>query len=152
MSICRYCGCEYEAKSWQIEKSDFECDPCRKQRQAEYRAKRKAAGNPVVSTKMPIEYHRDYNLKYFSKPENIDRRNYLMRYYTEVGHLAEHRRARQDVRKAIKSGILTRQPCQVCGASPSQAHHTDYNKPLDVKWLCKKHHLEHHSKATGETK
>ena len=44
---------------------------------------------------------------------------------------------------AIKSGRLQRQPCEKCGAK-AQAHHDDYAKPLDVRWLCPKHHGEHH--------
>jgi hypothetical protein len=33
-------------------------------------------------------------------------------------------------------------PCSVCGAEPTEAHHQDYAKPLDVQWLCKSHHHE----------
>jgi hypothetical protein len=35
-------------------------------------------------------------------------------------------------------------PCEVCKETNVDAHHDDYNKPLDVRWLCKKHHREHH--------
>ncbi len=44
------------------------------------------------------------------------------------------------VSKAIKSGKLARQPCCICGDPKVEAHHDDYSKPLDVRWLCKKHH------------
>jgi hypothetical protein len=38
---------------------------------------------------------------------------------------------------------LEPQPCKVCG-DKAQAHHHDYSKPLEVEWLCQKHHgLEH---------
>lgn len=151
MNTCRHCLCLFVAKEWQIAKSDLECDPCRRTRQSNYREKRKAAGNPVVSGRMPREYHRDYESRYLSNPENIERRNALMRSYTESGHLAEHRKARRDVRTAIQSGLMVRQPCQVCNTSPAEAHHDDYSKPLNVRWLCHKHHAEHHAKATGET-
>jgi hypothetical protein len=54
----------------------------------------------------------------------------------------EKKRARNIVTLAIKHGELTQQPCQKCGASPAEAHHEDYSKPLEVEWLCKKHHAE----------
>lgn len=50
------------------------------------------------------------------------------------------------VQVAIQYGFLTRQPCQACISGgriqngPSQGHHEDYSKPLDVVWLCALHH------------
>jgi hypothetical protein len=61
----------------------------------------------------------------------------------------EERRIRHNVRRttrrAIKSGKLFKQPCWCCGDEESEAHHPDYSAPLDVVWLCKKHHREVHS-------
>lgn len=46
---------------------------------------------------------------------------------------------------AIRKGILKKMPCEVCRTEIDvQAHHDDYTKPFDVRWLCRKHHLEHH--------
>lgn len=45
---------------------------------------------------------------------------------------------------AIRSGKVKRGKCEVCGSERAQAHHDDYHKPLDVRWLCVKHHAEHH--------
>ncbi|MEA0049763.1 hypothetical protein [Escherichia coli] len=42
-----------------------------------------------------------------------------------------------EVYKAIRSGVLSPGPCEVCGRSERvHAHHCDYDKPLDVMWLC----------------
>jgi hypothetical protein len=41
---------------------------------------------------------------------------------------------------------LDRKPCEICGAEKADAHHDDYSKPLDVRWLCETHHSEHHRK------
>ena len=49
-------------------------------------------------------------------------------------------RAREAVKRAVKSGKLIKQPCELCGNEPTQAHHDDYAKPLDVRWLCVPHH------------
>ena len=53
----------------------------------------------------------------------------------------EKYKARNAVSSAIRSGKLIPQPCEVCGTVDNiNAHHEDYSKPLDVNWLCKKHH------------
>ena len=54
------------------------------------------------------------------------------------------RLAHSKVHSALRMGKLTRKPCEVCGDYKSQAHHDDYTKPLDVMWLCPKHHGERH--------
>lgn len=52
--------------------------------------------------------------------------------------------AHSKVASAIKRNQIFRQPCEKCGDENSEAHHDDYSKPLAVRWLCKKHHNEHH--------
>jgi ribosomal protein S27AE len=52
------------------------------------------------------------------------------------------------VTHAIRKGTLVRQPCELCGNPKSQAHHDDYSRPLDVRWLCFRCHRE---KAHGQT-
>lgn len=44
-----------------------------------------------------------------------------------------------------KRGLLRRKPCNVCGDGKSEKHHPDYDRPLHVMWLCRKHHLELHA-------
>lgn len=57
----------------------------------------------------------------------------------------ERVKARQEVFNAIKRGEIIRQSCSVCGLEKAHAHHEDYSKPLDVIWLCRKHHREVHN-------
>ena len=53
---------------------------------------------------------------------------------------------------AIKQGFLLREPCAECGKTGGvHAHHDDYSKPLEVRWLCAAHHSQWHS-INGEAK
>jgi uncharacterized OB-fold protein len=54
------------------------------------------------------------------------------------------RKARFAVHNATTRGKLMKKPCEVCGADKVEAHHPDYSKPLDVVWLCRKHHAVTH--------
>lgn len=56
----------------------------------------------------------------------------------------EKARAWAAVHAAIKKGVLVRQACEVCGEQKTDAHHDDYSKPLDVRWLCHMCHEAHH--------
>lgn len=58
------------------------------------------------------------------------------------------RTATYAVNNAIRDGRLAKQPCEVCGKEQAQAHHDDYAKPLDVRWLCTTHHAEWHKHNT----
>jgi hypothetical protein len=51
-------------------------------------------------------------------------------------------KARYLVEQALKKGLLIKKSCEVCFNVKSQAHHPDYLKPLEVIWLCPKHHRE----------
>ena len=62
-------------------------------------------------------------------------------------------RAQNLLEQAIARGVVERKThCEACGAtgtmkdgrSAIQAHHDDYNKPLEVRWLCQRCHHEWH--------
>lgn len=63
--------------------------------------------------------------------------------------IAEYQRKRRSKNKKDWARQVTRrklkpQPCEICGAHKTEAHHEDYSKPLSVRWLCFRHHREAH--------
>lgn len=56
----------------------------------------------------------------------------------------EKRHARITFGNAVRDGKIVRKPCEVCGDHKSEGHHPDYSKPLEVRWLCNKHHRDQH--------
>jgi hypothetical protein len=68
------------------------------------------------------------------------------------------RRAQLAAQNAVAIGVLIRRPCeslnwrgQLCGRTPTHAHHEDYSAPLDVVWLCAACHRRRHWQLSLKT-
>ena len=68
----------------------------------------------------------------------------------------EKEKARELVADAIRRGELHPEPCESCGIEDKRtydgrrlihAHHDDYSKPLEVRWLCVDCHAFHHRRV-----
>ena len=47
--------------------------------------------------------------------------------------------------KMKHDGNWNPKPCEVCGSMERiEGHHEDYDKPKQITWLCRIHHLRHH--------
>lgn len=102
---------------------------------------RVAAREAYAQTPEGAEAHKRAQLKHNKTPAcRESKRRYIERNPAK-------RSAHQAVGNAIRAGKLIRQPCEQCGAV-AQAHHDDYSKPLDVRWLCTTHHAEWHRRNT----
>lgn len=73
-----------------------------------------------------------------------EHRKHAIRLYQQARRLRSPEKylARTAVGNAVRDGRLVRGACEVCGCPDTQAHHEDYFRPLDVQWLCFKHHRE----------
>lgn len=74
-------------------------------------------------------------------PEEI-----LLRVKADKSAIAKWKRAvRKITEEYIRTGVLKKGPCEICGTEESiEAHHDDYNKPMEIRSLCRTHHLEYH--------
>lgn len=119
---CPGCKKPTDAPSYKIKHHDYTCNAC-------WTAKRKASrrSNP--------DRERANNRRY-----NKKRKPRRATYESNKKQI----QARNKVQYALRTGKLTKQPCRVCGDPNSQAHHPDYDKPLEVVWLCHDHHMDEH--------
>jgi hypothetical protein len=110
----------------------------------------KHCGKPFLVR--PYEYNKD-RIKYCGKPcYNATRpRGFGKSTRTDYDRkLASERRnpiqsaARRKLEKATRNGSLIRRPCAICNDARTEGHHWDYSGPLDVFWLCRKHHVDAH--------
>lgn len=89
-----------------------------------------------------LDHYREYDRKRAKNPERAKAASEIIRAWRQ----ADKRRdaCHNAVSRAIKNGSLVRQPCIRCGNEKSLAHHEDYDKPLDVMWLCQPCHKQRH--------
>lgn len=77
-------------------------------------------------------------------PEVIKKKNRRWRTANPIKYAAQ-----RAVYRALRRGIIFKGPCEQCGSSANiHGHHDDYSRPLMVRWLCEKHHLDVHRVAT----
>lgn len=116
----------------------------RREYQATYLAKHPEKRSAVYLAAHP-EKRREYNATYYAKhPEKV--RAGRAAWKKRHGSEPEVRRkilVREATNNAIQSGKLIRQPCERCG-QPAEAHHDDYSRTLDVRWLCRTQHVALH--------
>lgn len=86
---------------------------------------------------------RALNRKYLSSDKGKQARARATRTYRE--RHAKKVKAHGVLNYAIKMGRVSRTPCHCCGDERTQAHHPDYDRPLDVVWLCDEHHKQAHA-------
>lgn len=103
------------------------------------------------------EQHKKSNRRYYEKyPERkFETQRKYRKNHPEWQKIIKERepekyKARHAVSNAIRDGKLKKQPCAICGELKVQAHHEDYSKPLEVVWLCNKHHKEKHGQKALE--
>lgn len=97
-------------------------------------------------------YMRDYRAKNRAKLREYNRvYNSSWRkangYKNELSWQSKHPErvaAQRKARYALKIGLISKTPCNFCGSEEVVAHHPDYNKPIEVVWVCKVHHREIH--------
>lgn len=138
---CAWCKVEKDLEEFYRNKSHsqgriYQCKPCwnayiakkQKGRQRKYRTS-------AEYRKWFREYVRKWNARNEEKRYQFSRKWVLAN--------VEKVKAQRAVHRAVKKGILKRKGCEKCGMK-ADAHHPDYSKPLEVRWLCRLHHREEH--------
>lgn len=107
-------------------------------------------------TKKDANNHRNNNLEKIraydrDRAKNPDRSKAAAA-VSKLWRQADKRRSacHNAVNRAIRSGRLVRLPCERCGEENSCAHHEDYDKPLEVMWLCQPCHKQRHKEINGD--
>ena len=66
---------------------------------------------------------------------------YSRNYYKNNPHIGS---AHRQVQTEKEKGTLIKASCAECGDENTHAHHDDYSRPLDIRWLCAHHHMHFH--------
>lgn len=139
---CKSCGLE-KAPSLFYASNKSRCKECIKAR-------------VKVNREENVERYKEFERSRANNPERVQaRKEYLL---TDAGKASKKkainkykesnpkkRAVHVITGNAIRDNKLIKGNCEVCGSDETiVAHHCDYDKPLDVMWLCAKHHSEWH--------
>jgi len=136
------------------------CGTCKVEKNESDFGKRKASIDGLAAKCKSCQ--KEYDKKRLRDPKRMKmRRDYQK---TEAGKAAHSKAVKKwadsnTVKRAahilignyVRDGKILKQPCEKCRNPKAEAHHDDYAKPLDVRWLCVDCHNKWH-KENGEGK
>lgn len=149
MKTCKECGIEKPLTEYYTHNAMADgflnkCRDCVKSRASkhrnenieqarEYDKKRNMLSHRVAARKEYLKT--DAGKKAKAKTIQNYRERHTKRYYAQTA-----------LNNALRDGKIMKLNCFVCG-NDAEAHHPDYDRPLDVVWLCKPHHKEAHNSS-----
>ena len=160
--ICKHCGKEKYGKYI----GTGHCGYCQKEKKLKARleagklpigsgrsltcpkcGKFKEKQNNSMCRACKTESSKEWYRKKFKSSEAIQEKREIRRLkYAATDFRKKQLLAQNIVKRCIDNGWLFRKPCEICGKTENiDAHHDDYSKPLEVKWLCRLCHREHHA-------
>jgi hypothetical protein len=89
-----------------------------------------------------VEQYRQYDKMRASMPHRVALRKRTTNEWNAM--FPNRRKAQTALRYAVKTGVVQKLQCFICGAD-AEAHHPNYDAPLDVVWLCPPHHKQAHA-------
>lgn len=137
---CTLCGSQFARSPSQIVHHKYKCRPCLAAEASRRQAAKRAAGIPPT----PKKRRAGWTEAYLARPDVKDRYAELSRLYRRDPAKRQKHLARWTAAHAVESGVLVRGPCEICGDPNTENHHDDYSRPLEVRWLCRTHHLRFH--------
>lgn len=153
MSFCVKCNTEKPSDAFykhQLGKTDKgECKECTKKRVRENRAANAEYYKAFDRARANLPHRVQARKEYAQTPQGKQKITEIKKNY-QKNH-PSRRKAVNAVNNAVRDGQLIKpKNCQCCGieAKRIEGHHCDYNKPLDVMWLCDPCHKEWHRNNT----
>ena len=147
--ICNKCSEELPVDTG-FYASDNTCKECRKARVKQNRLEK-------------IEYYKAYDNARASRPDRVEARKSYAKTTrgisaankAKINYSEKNKKKRsvyQIVNNLIRDGKISKpSSCESCGKIKSriEGHHDDYDKPLEIRWLCSSCHRKWH-KENGE--
>lgn len=100
-------------------------------------------------TKVDVKKHREANIEKIREYDRNRGNRQSIEYFKEwAARFPKKYKAVNMVNNYIRDGKLKKKyECEQCDSNFSVvAHHDDYDKPLDVRWLCQACHKQWHAK------